>query len=79
MKIAEALKKVLAVLALLCMAAFILSILVLIVTGQMQEKMSLVMIPLSLFLMFGLLALAINWLMKLREEKLREDNRTTGE
>ena len=65
-------KKILAVLALISMAVFVVCIFLTIFVESLHGNPAVLMIPLSCFLMFGLLSLGINWLMKLRDEKRRE-------
>lgn len=62
------LKRVLAIAALALVAVTILAFLVVLIQGQLMEKLSWVLVPASGFLMVGLIALAINWLQKIKTE-----------
>ena len=68
----EKLKKALAWLALAAAAVFVLMTLWLIVTGQMAGNGNMVIIPLSVFLMLGLLSLGIRWLQDLKKKREKE-------
>lgn len=61
-------KRVLAIAALVLAAASILAFFVVLLQGQLMEKLSWVLVPASGFLMIGLIALAINWLQKLKAD-----------
>lgn len=65
-------KRIMAVLALISMAVFVVSVLAQVAFDELKGQPALSMIPMSCFLMFGLLSLATNWLMKLREKKIKE-------
>ena len=71
-------KKILAVLALISMAVFVVCILLSLFVESMHGKPAVMMIPLTCFLMFGLLSLGINWLMKLRDEARKEQENGNG-
>lgn len=66
-------KRVLAILALLCMLAFVMSCMVLMGAGKLQEQMGWVYGTMSAFLMFGLPALLIDWLQKRAAKKKAEE------
>lgn len=66
-------KRVLAVLALACAAVFIVSVVVLTITGQLVEKSGWVYGSMSVFLALGLTTLLINWLQK-RAAQQKQDN-----
>lgn len=66
-------KRVLAVLALACAAVFIVSVVVLTITGQLVEKSGWVYGSMSVFLALGLTTLLINWLQK-RATQQKQDN-----
>ena len=65
-------KRIIAIAALFFAAVFILMIVYFLLTGQMANNGNLIMLPLSAFLGLALIALAINWLQKLKAEKLKE-------
>lgn len=65
-------KRILAVLALCCAAVFIVSVVVLTITGQLVERSGLVFGSMSVFLALGLTALLINWLQK-RAARQKQD------
>ncbi len=69
----DKLKRILALLALACAAVFILSVLVLTITGQLAEKSGWVYGSMSVFLALGLTALLINWLQKRAEKQKEQD------
>lgn len=64
----DMLKRILAILALISMAVFVVAVLVLLFTGQLAAQPGWIYAPLTCFLMFGLTSLLINWLMKRAEE-----------
>lgn len=57
-------KRVLALLALACAAVFILSVVVLTITGQLVEQSGWIFGSMSVFLALGLTTLLIDWLQK---------------
>lgn len=57
-------KRVLALLALACAAVFILSVVVLTITGKLAEQSGWIFGSMSVFLALGLTTLLINWLQK---------------
>lgn len=68
-------KRILAVLALLSAAVFVAAVVVLLITGTLQEQMVWVYAPMACFLMLGLTSLLINWLQKKIAEARREGGR----
>lgn len=60
----DKIKRILAILALLSAAVFVVAVIVLTVMGQLSQQMGWVYGPMSVFLMLGLTALLINWLQK---------------
>ena len=60
----DKIKRVLAILALLCAAVFTIAVVVLMVMGQLSEHPIWIYGPMSCFLALGLTALLINWLQK---------------
>lgn len=65
-------KRVLAIIALACVAVTLVAFVVVLVQGKLQEHFAWVMVPGCAFLTVGLVALAINWLQKLKAEAKRE-------
>ena len=57
-------KRILAVLALLSAAVFVVAVVVLLIAGTLREQMVWVYAPMACFLMLGLTSLLINWLQK---------------
>lgn len=57
-------KRILAVISLLCMAAFVVCCVVLLAMGQLQQQMGWIYGTMAAFLLFGLPALLIDWLQK---------------
>lgn len=68
-------KRILAVLALLSAAVFVVAVVVLLIAGTLQEQMVWVYAPMACFLMLGLTSLLINWLQKKITEARQEDGR----
>ena len=66
------LKRVLAILALIAAAVFLVMMVYLLIVGQIQERFSLVLIPMCVFLGLGVLTLAINWLQNLKKQAQEE-------
>lgn len=66
-------KRVLAILALISVAVFVLSVVVLTVSGQLVEKSGWVFGSLSVFLALGLTVLLINWLQKQFARRQEQD------
>lgn len=66
-------KRILAVLALCCAAVFIISVVVLTVTGQLVERSGWVYGSMSVFLALGLTALLINWLQKRASQQKQDE------
>lgn len=61
-------KRILAILALICGAAALIAFVVVLAMGQLMEKFAWVMVPVSAFFMLGLITIAINYLQKLKAE-----------
>ena len=68
-------KRILAVLALLSAAVFVVAVIALLIAGTLQEQMVWVYGPMACFLMLGLTALFINWLQKKIAEARQEGGR----
>ena len=68
-------KRILAVLALLSAAMFVVAVIALLIAGTLQEQMVWVYGPMAFFLMLGLTALFINWLQKKIAEARQEGGR----
>lgn len=66
-------KRVLAILALISAAVFVLSVVVLTIAGQLVEQSGLVFGSLSVFLALGLTVLLINWLQKQFARRQEQD------
>lgn len=62
------LKRALAFAALGCFGFSVIALMVIWVTGQLQAQIAWSLVPLTAFLMFGLMSLGINWLQKLKKE-----------
>lgn len=70
----DKLKRILALLALACAAVFILSVVVLTITGQLAEQSGWVFGSMSVFLALGLTTLLINWLQKrFAQQKVKDE------
>lgn len=72
-------KKILSVLALIAMAGFIVSVLVLIVTGYNEMTGRVIYGFISAFLIMGLSALIINYFQKRAEEKRLAEEKAAAE
>ena len=68
-------KRILAVLALLSAAVFVVAVIGLLIAGTLQEQMAWVYGPMACFLMLGLTPLFINWLQKKIAEARQEGGR----
>ena len=68
-------KRILAVLALLSAAVFVVAVIGLLIAGTLQEQLAWVYGPMACFLMLGLTALLINWLQKKIAEARQEGGR----
>lgn len=66
-------KRVLAILALISVAVFVLSVVVLTISGQLVEQSGWVFGSLSVFLALGLTVLLINWLQKQFARRQEQD------
>ena len=66
------LKRILAILALISAAVFVVMTIVLLVMGKMTTSLNLIIWPLTIFLGLGLLCLAINWVQNLIREAREE-------
>lgn len=66
-------KRVLAILALISAAVFVLSVVVLTIAGQLVEQSGWVFGSLSVFLALGLTVLLINWLQKQFARRQKQD------
>ena len=66
-------KRVLAILALVCMVAFVMCCMVLLGAGKLQEQMVWVYGTMTAFLLFGLPAILIDWLQKRAAQKRAEE------
>lgn len=64
----DTVKRILAVAALACAAVTLVAFVWVLLMGQLQEKLSWVLVPASAFFMAGLIAIAINWLQKLKAD-----------
>ena len=68
-------KRILAILALISAAVFIVAVIVLAVTGQLFTQSGWIYGPMTIFLMLGLTSLFINWLQKKIAERQQEQNK----
>lgn len=71
----DKIKRILAILALACMAVFLGAVMVLLITGQLGQHPVWIYGPLSCFLLLGLTSILINWLQKkAAEEKQKQES-----
>jgi len=68
-------KRIISILALICMAVFIVAVILLFAMGKLAEYPVWIYGPMGAFLVFGLLALAIHKIQQLAEEKRREQEK----
>jgi len=68
-------KRILSILALMCMAVFIVAVIVLFAMGKLAEHPVWVYGPMGAFLVLGLLTLAIHKLQQYAEEKRLEQEK----
>lgn len=68
----DKIKRILAILALICAAVFVAAVIILTITGQLAAQRGWVYGPLTAFLMLGLTSLLINWLQKKAAERKQE-------
>ena len=68
----DKIKRILAILALVCAAVFTVAVIVLMFMGQLSEHPGWIYGPMSCFLALGLTALLINWLQKKAAEHRQE-------
>ena len=68
-------KRILSILALACMAVFIVAVLVLLLMGKLAQHPVWVYGPMGAFLVLGLLALAIHKIQQYAEEKRKENSK----
>lgn len=71
----DKIKRILAILALLCAAVFVVAVIVLTITGQLYAQSGWIYGPMSCFLALGLTALLINWLQKKAAERKQESQK----
>ena len=69
----DKIKRILAVLALISAAVFIVAVVVLAITGQLFTHSGWIYGPMTVFLMLGLTALFINWLQKKIAERKQQE------
>lgn len=69
-------KRIMSVLALVCMAVFVVAVPVLLVMGKLVEWSAWVIGPFCAFLILGMATLGLNWLMKKLAEKRGEQENT---
>ncbi|MDO4484150.1 MAG: hypothetical protein Q4C54_06895 [Clostridia bacterium] len=67
-------KKLLALLALACMVVFVVAVIVLMVQRTLAENLAWVITPMSLFLLFGLTSILINYLQERAAAKAEKEN-----
>lgn len=60
----DKIKRILAILALVCAAVFTIAVMVLMIMGQLSQHPGWIYGPMTCFLALGLTALLINWLQK---------------
>ena len=70
----DTIKRILAVLALISAAVFVVAVIILTITGQLAAQPGWIYGSMSVFLMLGLLSLLINWLQKKAAEHKQEQN-----
>ena len=66
------LKRILAILALIAAAVFLVMMVYLLIVGQIRERFNLVLIPMCVFLGLGVITLAIHWLQNLKKQAREE-------
>ena len=71
----ETVKKVLAILALLCVAVFVITVILFTASGRLAENLMWVIGSLSAFLALGLTTLAIRWLQDRKARELEEERK----
>ena len=69
----DKIKRVLAILALISFAVFIVAVIILAITGQLFTKSGWIYGPMTVFLMLGLTSLFINWLQKKIAERNQQE------
>ena len=70
----DTIKRILAILALISAAVFVVTVIILTVTSQLAAQPGWIYGSMSVFLMLGLLSLLINWLQKKAAERKEEQN-----
>ncbi|MBP3453853.1 MAG: hypothetical protein J6M20_09060 [Clostridia bacterium] len=70
----DTIKRILAILALISAAVFVVAVIILTITGQLAAQPGWIYGSMSVFLMLGLLSLLINWLQKKAAERKEEQN-----
>ncbi|MBQ7844552.1 MAG: hypothetical protein IJ350_02590 [Clostridia bacterium] len=70
----DTIKRILAILALISAAVFVVAVIILTITGQLAAQPGWIYGSMSVFLMLGLLSLLINWLQKKAAEHKQEQN-----
>ena len=70
----DTIKRILAILALISAAVFVVAVIILTITGQLAAQPGWIYGSMSVFLMLGLLSLLINWLQKKAAERKQEQN-----
>lgn len=71
----DKIKRILAIAALICAAVFVVAVIALTITGQLEAQRGWVYGPITAFLMLGLTALLINWLQKKAAEHKEEQEK----
>ena len=70
----DTIKRILAILALISAAVFVVAVIILTITGQLATQPGWIYGSMSVFLMLGLLSLLVNWLQKKAAEHKHEQN-----
>lgn len=68
----DKIKRILAILALICAAVFVVAVIVLMILGQLNQQPGWIYGPMTGFLILGLTSLLINWLQKKAAERKQE-------
>ena len=71
----DTIKRILAILALISAAVFVVAVITLTITGQLAAQPGWIYGSMSVFLMLGLLSLLINWLQKKAAERKQEQDK----
>ncbi|MBE5803856.1 MAG: hypothetical protein E7316_05020 [Clostridiales bacterium] len=71
----DKIKRVLAILALISAAVFVVAVIILTIAGQLQAQRAWVYGQMTVFLLLGLTALLINWLQNRAAEHSKESDK----